>query len=656
MTLLTPLGLLGLLGIIVLIIIYIIKPNYQQKYISTTFVWKLSLKYRKRKIPVSKLRNILLILCQVLILTACAVILAQPNKILKQPVKQEEVILIIDSSASMRATHEEKTRFERAVVKAQELADATFEKDGIVSIILADEKPSYLQQRVTSDLRTETSASLSALLKEDTECSYATSDIDGAVSICEEVLMENPDAKVVLLTDTKYEYVPKAITLHDVSHEEEWNASILNAYALFEENYYAFVVEMASYGRDASIGVEIDVYGANAMDNNDEGTTVSFTDSIDCIGDEVMTMIFVNEEIYATNTERFNATYDKVVTIEATDRVATYKSLHVSISQDDSFPQDNSFDIYGGMKEVVKVQYFSEKPNNFWPAALAELKNVMKANWELQITEVKVGEEPEVEGYDFYVFEHTMPEKMPTDGVVFLVNPYPNQTFANYGIRIGSEAQVSGGSVSLEAGEEHPIGNNLQPDKITVSAFKHVTLDASYTTILAYQQYSLLAARNDSDLKVVIMPFSLHWSNLALRIDFPLMVYNTFSYYFPETVQKNSFEVNETVELKARGEQLMVEGFEMQQSFDAFPAYIKVDKPGTYVMTQTTFTGKELTERIYVRIPALECNIKRVGDAIVEPYQVEDDSEFFQDLLLYIAIALVTLLFVEWWLQNHDSI
>ena len=46
MTLLTPLGLLGLIGIIVLIIIYIIKPNYQQKFISSTYVWKLSLKYR----------------------------------------------------------------------------------------------------------------------------------------------------------------------------------------------------------------------------------------------------------------------------------------------------------------------------------------------------------------------------------------------------------------------------------------------------------------------------------------------------------------------------------------------------------------------------------------------------------------------------------
>ena len=67
MTLLVPLGLLGLLGVVALIIIYIIRPNYQQKFISSTYIWKLSLKYRKKRIPTSKLRNILLILCQVCI-------------------------------------------------------------------------------------------------------------------------------------------------------------------------------------------------------------------------------------------------------------------------------------------------------------------------------------------------------------------------------------------------------------------------------------------------------------------------------------------------------------------------------------------------------------------------------------------------------------
>ena len=78
MNLLTPLGLLGLFAIAVLILIYIIKPNYQQKIVSSTHIWKLSLKYRKKRIPISKFRNILLIICQILILSLCAFLLAQP--------------------------------------------------------------------------------------------------------------------------------------------------------------------------------------------------------------------------------------------------------------------------------------------------------------------------------------------------------------------------------------------------------------------------------------------------------------------------------------------------------------------------------------------------------------------------------------------------
>ena len=69
MSWLTPIGFLGLLGLVALLIIYLIKPNYQQKFISSTFIWKLSLKYKKKKIPLSKLRNILIIICQILIVT-----------------------------------------------------------------------------------------------------------------------------------------------------------------------------------------------------------------------------------------------------------------------------------------------------------------------------------------------------------------------------------------------------------------------------------------------------------------------------------------------------------------------------------------------------------------------------------------------------------
>src|SRR5690606_42148293 len=79
MILQTPLGLLGLLGIIALIIIYILKPKYQDKTLSSTFIWKLSLKYKKQSIPLEWLKSSLIVILQVLIITIMTIIMANPN-------------------------------------------------------------------------------------------------------------------------------------------------------------------------------------------------------------------------------------------------------------------------------------------------------------------------------------------------------------------------------------------------------------------------------------------------------------------------------------------------------------------------------------------------------------------------------------------------
>ena len=115
MTWLTPIGLLGLIGLIILIIIYIIKPNYQNKVISSTFVWRLSLKYRKKRMPLSKLHNILLFLCQFLILTICALLLAQPViSSVKLGDENEKVIIIEDVMTSGKALKEILPKLEAA--------------------------------------------------------------------------------------------------------------------------------------------------------------------------------------------------------------------------------------------------------------------------------------------------------------------------------------------------------------------------------------------------------------------------------------------------------------------------------------------------------------------------------------------------------------
>ena len=199
MSWLTPLGFLGLIGILILILIYILKPNYQQKFISSTFVWELSLKYRRKKIPINKFRNILLFICQVLVITSCAFILAQPVIAENQKPEVLEKVAIIDASASMRSSYDDVTRYERAISEVSTLAEDVFANGGYMTVIVAGKDASYVAQRATAEESLELLSTLEEMIDEDT-CTYGKADIEGAVKLAQKVVDANADTEVLLYT------------------------------------------------------------------------------------------------------------------------------------------------------------------------------------------------------------------------------------------------------------------------------------------------------------------------------------------------------------------------------------------------------------------------------------------------------------------------
>mgnify|MGYP000775263604 FL=1 len=175
MSFLIPLGLLGLLGIVALILIYILKPNYQHKIISSTYVWKLSLRYKKKRIPISRLRNLILLLCQILTITACTFILTRPIVEAAEPLPSGEKIAVIDASVSMLTEGESDTRFERAVRQVKNLAKETFAKGERISVILAGTSASYLVQRSDANMAQDVYERLDSLVSGTLQCSYGLS-------------------------------------------------------------------------------------------------------------------------------------------------------------------------------------------------------------------------------------------------------------------------------------------------------------------------------------------------------------------------------------------------------------------------------------------------------------------------------------------------
>ena len=78
MTFLNPAGLWLLLGIPLVILLYILKPPVKEKAVSSTFLWKLSEKFMKKKSPFRRFRRIFLLILQIVTVLTLSLIAAKP--------------------------------------------------------------------------------------------------------------------------------------------------------------------------------------------------------------------------------------------------------------------------------------------------------------------------------------------------------------------------------------------------------------------------------------------------------------------------------------------------------------------------------------------------------------------------------------------------
>ncbi len=627
MSWLTPLGFLGLIGIAILILIYILKPNYQQKFISSTFVWELSLKYRRKKIPINKFRNILLFICQVLVITSCAFILAQP--VIEENQKPEilEKVAIVDASASMRAVYDDVSRYERALSQVSTLAEQVFEENGYMTVIFAGKEASYVAQRVTAEESLELLATLEEMINEDT-CTYGKADIEGAVKLAQKVVDVNVDAEVLLYTGTDY-LAHNGVKLVDVTENGEWNAAVLNCEALVEENYYTFKVSVAAYNRDTDLMVHCDIKGANG------GGTVRMELPVRCNGDEIKTVSFVTQN--------------------ATTAVHEFESVHVYVSENDSFSADNDFYIYGGKKPELKILYYGPNANIFFAGQVMAGRQTLSKRWSIEYKEInKFTESSElpVSGYDLYIYEDAMPDIMPEDGIVMLVNM--DKAPEGLPVIMGSEVN---GNFNLSYGETHELTNLITPETMYLSKYKKIINFEGFTPLLYCAGDPVLLVQETEKQKVLLMPFSVNYSDTSMLVDFPILMYNIFEYFIPSTLTAHAFDVNDKISLKARGDSLSVESStgKIKQTFEKFPAELEVTEYGTYTLVQTPMSGVPVEEQFFVKIPSSESEINKTLDELYElivPAKKEIEN---LDLLIYFAAALVALLLLERLLQSQDS-
>ena len=628
---LAPLGFLGLLGLLVLLLIYLIKPNFQKKAVSSTYVWKLSLKLKKRKNPINRLQDILLLICQIVAILSFTLVMAQP--VLHDFSDENTVrkIAVIDASAAMRAEYEGETRFERAVNEVRALAEDAVNKEGEITVILAGEKAEFVSVRTNQKTIGELNASLDELSGADgvsfpeDSCSFGAADIDGAMSLAEQVLEQTPHAQVLFYTSKTYINTGN-VEVINVAADLEYNVAILDSRAVLNENFYTFEVDVASYGRASSVTVNVEVYGAN----DTAGNTLKTALNVQIGGDEVKTV-------------KFDKDADLIVT--------AYEYAYVYITENDSFSYDNSFYIYGGTKEEIKILYASSIPNKFFRGSLYALRDALASRWSITISQVDASTETNIptSGYDFYIYEKTTPKTMPKDGAVLFVAP--TRMPAGSGVSVGSS--VRSGNFTLNTVGEHTVTDGLNADGVLVTKISEITVNDEYEVLLTCFKETALAVKNEAKSKVAIIGFELQNSDISLRLTFAKLFFNLFNYYFPYTVEDYNFEVGEKVTVNARGEALKVSGQGVNIELKELPTELTLSRYGTYSFTQELMTGKTVTENVYVKIPNSESDFTTEVEELTNPHVENSSVKADYDLVLWIAALLVLCLFVEWEINSR---
>ena len=159
-----------------------------------------------------------------------------------------------------------------------------------------------------------------------------------------------------------------------------------------------------------------------------------------------------------------------------------------------------------------------------------------------------------------------------------------------------------------------------------------------YEVLLQYQSNPVFFVKNTVDTKIAVMAFSINKSTMGMSMFFPILMDNTLKYFLPQTLSGYDYSVYDEVTINSRG------------------TAIEVSMPGNKTVMQTLMSGKSSVEDFYVRINSDESDVAKVVAKLDNPVYKPVITEWYDDLLVYLAIGIFIFSFAEWLLHSREGI
>lgn len=612
MNILYPLGLLALIGIPVLVFIYIIKNTFTERTIASTYLWTLSEKFIKRRIPISRITGIVSLILQCLIIALMAFAITQPSFII--PRSAVSYCFILDGSGSMNMSMNDSTRFELGKSKITDIINDSM-KGSTYTLIYAGSSTETIFNGVRDKYRAN------QILK-NLSVAYSSTPLTDALQTAQRYFYENPSVKTYLITDKDYQQQENVQIINVFSDVENYSVSGV------EYNYINNGIKISgtatSYASDVTLTVELYF---------DDSKTAFDTKTIN-LSRSIQTSEEENDEIYSTASFEFIC-----------EGLSDFASFRVVIPESDALVYDNEVIIYNVSHEnMLSTLLVSDYPF-YIQAALRSAGNSM-------VDVVATKDYEPTSGYGLYIFDEFTPETLPDDGAVWFISPQSSLAGTNFSFQSSNIVPLD--KVKYSTSTASRVNNLLQGvTKTDFDLYYYVKcgLQGNFTTLMTCENNPLLfVGSNVYGQREVVFAFDPKDSApFILSTNYTILISNLLNYSFPSVIEHASYYSGEKLEINviAGCNEIKIEtplGKESYPDMSEAICEYELTEVGTYKII-ITMNDRSVSEYyVYSSLPEDE-RIPLVHEDAFLILGEADNEKFdgiYDDLLiLFILLALI---------------
>ncbi len=600
-----PLALLVLVPVIILL--YILKQEAKQHSFSSVMLWQEVYRNIEATKPWEKLKKNLLMILQ--ILTVLLFVFALMGPWLKSAGREgEQVILVLDSSASMDTLYDEKqTRLEAAKETACSYVDGL--PMGTTLHVINSNQQAVLLLSSSKD-KTEAKNRI-----RDIEQTSLAGNLSVSLGLVQSCASQSEDARVVFFTDTAFDIGDMEASVESF-YSDTVNISVDTVSYARKDGKIPVLVQLTNYS-DEEQTREINLYGTDTR------------------GKEVLLDI-ASAEIPAGESQPVYFELDEA------DTAGGIQILRAELNEKDALAGDDSAWCVLDETGTSRVLLMTES-NLFVEKALTNLSGI-----ELYRTSDKeLAESDSKEGYDLYIFDGMVPDILPSSGSLLFINCEHQELFINCG-------KVQGRMLTF-----------VDSEVTYYVADSRFGVNESFIYQVPSWGTGFLKTGNDSagfygiydGRKIAVLGFDLHQTDLGLQAEFPVLMSGLADYLLDSGLaDKNSCTAGDSIMLHGStkgSEMILTEPDGEKRTIEADKAagsYVQVTNTGVYEVSQE-LEGEMKRQKFSVSFPVeLESSVVSAESMV----KADGEGNGFQtgagalEIRNCILILLLLLLAAEW--------